>query len=157
MKTRSSRSKLSPADTCGSPVLDRFSFGHVMFGLVAAAIALPISFWIFERAKITMPSVDTRPLILFFASLIATAAFISWELLEHSVVKRDYYSKKAELKGWCETSGNSSADIFLGILSFLLYYIPSFLLATDWISIIILTVIPFAVSPVVAYLVMKRK
>jgi len=153
MKTRSSRSKASPGETCGSPALDRFSFGHVMFGIVVAAIALPVSSWISGKFQGT----GTKTFIAFFASLVATAAFISWELLEHSVVKRDYYSKKAETKGWCETGGNSSADILLGIASFLAYYIPSFFFAGDWITVTILTVLPFAVSPFVAYLVTRRR
>ena len=142
---------------CKTPPLDKFSFGHVMFGLVSASFMLPVSFYYISTLS-DPESIETAKIwTTIIASLIALTVFISWEYLEHSYVKKNIYLKKYKMKGWCETKVNSFLDVVVDFVAFTVYYVPSILLSEDWQTIILLTIIPFALSPFVAYLVTKRK
>lgn len=142
---------------CRTPPLDKFSYGHVMFGLVTAAIMLPVSFYYMTTLEDPEFIETAKIYSTIIASAIALVVFISWEYLEHLYMKKEVYLKKYKIRGWCETKVNSFLDVVVDFAAFTVYYVPSIILAADWQTVILLTIIPFAISPIVAYFVTKRK
>lgn len=142
---------------CRSPPLDKFSFGHVMFGLVTASFMLPVSFYYLSTLSDPEFLETSKIWSTIIASVIALTAFISWEYLEHGYVKKNIYLKKYKMKGWCETKVNSFLDVVVDFAAFTIYYVPSIIFSEDWQTIILLTILPLAISPLVAYLVTKRR
>jgi len=121
--------------TCPDSALDIFSFGHVLFGLMAASFYLLIA----------IPLANEDDFLLSWVTALSVpvsvgVAFI-WEVLERTIVSKYVYKREFGQAKWCESTKNSIADIIIVIVFFYVVFIPGMTYATDILPIIILIIV----------------
>lgn len=129
------------------PAVDGWSLGHCVFGCVSAGIYLLVTKLISNSLGLFSPA-DWLQLSFVISPFI----FITWELLEHYVLKKYvYFAIMGEVK-WRETVANSVMDVVFGLSCFYGIYAMYYWWFIDDILAIILIVIfshvliPFAVG-----------
>jgi hypothetical protein len=125
------------------PALDGWSVGHCVFGCASAGIYILITKLVGDSLGYFSPSGW-----LLLSLMISPFIFITWELLEHYVLKKHVYiAIMGEVK-WRESVANSVLDVVLGLACFYgVYAMYYWWFVNDILAIVLIVMFSHALIP----------